>query len=203
MLTRALAATLMALAAWACTAREGNERADTTRGAGTPSEQQGAGADPGDCPTDTTVRHDDPVALVEEFVRRDAEGPFEREDFAKAWLDAALTCAARTTSDHYEIITGFRVSAGRRTPDTAYVLVSRDRAFQVARDDSGRPVRLQSAPGSWTDTVAVLRTRYGWRIHRIAGGAHRLPGMARGELRDLSAPDRARLDSLVARVGRE
>ena len=153
----------------------------------------------GDCPVDSAARHADPMALVEEFVRRDAEGPFEREDIAQAWRASALSCVERAASDHYEVIQGFRVAAGSRRGDTAFAYVSRDRLFELERGPGQNGASLRPAPGTWVDTVLVVRTTLGWRIHEIRGGAHRLPGVARGELRDLRSEDRRVLDSLAAR----
>lgn len=155
----------------------------------------------GDCAVDTAARHTDPVGLVEEFVRRDAEGPFEREDIARAWHASAVTCVDRASSDHYEIISAFRVTAGPRTRDSARVFVTRERLFRVSRDQTGKATALIPARATWVDTVLVLRTTLGWRIHDIDGGAHRLPSRARHELPDLVAADRRRLDSLAMQPG--
>jgi hypothetical protein len=174
-------------------------------GGGEPSITDSAGipidALVGDCAVDSSARHEDPVALVEEFVRRDAEGPFEREDLARAWLASAVSCPGRLTSNHYEVIDNFSVDAGPRSRDSAQVLVRRFRLFDVARDESGRATELVPAPGTWIDTVVVVRTTLGWRIHDIAAGAHRFPGLAASELQRLSGPDRRILDSLAARPG--
>jgi hypothetical protein len=56
-----------------------------------------ATATPDTCAPDTAFRHDDPVALVEEWVRRDAEGPMERADVAEAWAAGALVCECAIT----------------------------------------------------------------------------------------------------------
>jgi len=159
-----------------------------------------------DCPTDAVFRHPDPVALVEEFARRDAEGPLERDDVARAWHDNALTCAGRNTSDHYEVITAFYVEPVtlehlRRRADTTMVLVRRTRAFELGWDSAGRTPRLVPTPRDWTDTVVVVRTRYGWRIDRLHAGAHRFPSRALGELTKLKAADRVRLQRLGRRSG--
>ena len=155
----------------------------------------------GDCPVDSAARHDDPLALVEEFVRRDAEGPFEREDVARAWYAGALSCVERATSDHYEVIRGVRVAAGPQWGDSSVVYVTRDRLYYPKYDDAGRIIALEPAPEEWTDTVLVLRTTLGWRIHEISGGAHRLPAVARGELLHLEPAYTQSLDSLASRPG--
>lgn len=152
-----------------------------------------------DCPMDTTARHADPVALVEEFVRRDAEGPFERDDLSNAWHDAALTCVERRTSDQYEVITAFRVEELDRYADSVRVLVHRTRALEIAWDSTGRVPELLPSAATWLDTVLVVQTRFGWRIDRFHAGAHRLPGRALGELSGLNAADSARLQQLLAR----
>ena len=154
-----------------------------------------------DCQMDTVPRHEDPVALVEEFVRRDAEGPFEREDIARAWEAGAFACLERSSSDHYEVITAFRVEPLDRRVDTARVVVRRTRAFTVTWDSAGRAPELTPSPASWVDTAVVIRTRFGWRIDRIHAGAHRLPSRALGELSPLSAADSARLRRIVSPSG--
>lgn len=164
-----------------------------------PGDSAAVAAVGGDCPTDTTFRHDDPVALAEEFVRRDAEGPMEREDLAREWHRGALLCARSDRADHVEVITTFRVAAGLRRADTAWVHVERTRAYVV--DDSAAQPRLVAAPATWTDTVVMRQTRFGWRIARHAPGAHWLPGRALYELPRLSEADRARLRTLVPRPG--
>ena len=170
----------------------------TTASPGADGELTSRGWD-SDCPIDTLPRHADPVDLVEEFIRRDAEGPFEREDLAREWHDAALTCIERNTSDDYEVIVAFRVEHLDTRGDTARVLVHRTRAFLVERD--GAQTTLIDAPAEWTDTVIVVRTPWEWRIDRLHAGAHRLPARALQELRGLSSADRARLRALVPRTG--
>ncbi|HEX5831615.1 MAG TPA: hypothetical protein VFY16_11585 [Gemmatimonadaceae bacterium] len=152
---------------------------------------------------DTTFRHTDPLALVEEFVRRDAEGPFEREDIARAWHVGALRCVERNTSDHYEVITAFHVEPLSRRPDTARVLVTRTRVFELGWNATGERPQLAPARAEWTDTVVVVHTRYGWRIDRLHAGAHRLPSRALSELTNLSPADRAQLERLASRVESE
>ena len=149
----------------------------------------------------TTFRHTDPAGLVEEFVRRDAEGPFKREDLARAWHDGARTCMERNTSSHYEVITAFSVAPLQQQADTARFLVRRSIAYTVGWDASGAVPHLVPAQGERTDTIAVVRTPYGWRIDRLHAGAHRLPSRALAELRRLSAEDQAALHRLASRPG--
>jgi hypothetical protein len=155
-----------------------------------------------DCPADRVYRHPDPVSLVAEFARRDADGRLERDEVARAWHDHALTCVARSTSDHYEVITAFYVEPlsvkplPRRRTDTTAVLVRRTRAYEVGWDSAGRAPRLVPALGDWIDTVVVVRTRYGWRIDRLKAGAHRFPSRALVELTKLKEADRELLHRL-------
>lgn len=124
----------------------------------------------------------------------------EREDFAQAWHRGALLCAGSDRSDHVEIITTFRVAPGPRRGDTAWVHVERTRAYTVDDSAAARP-RLVAAPATWTDTVVMRQTRFGWRIARHAPGAHWLPVRALTELPPLSEADRSRLRTLVERPG--
>jgi hypothetical protein len=104
-------------------------------------------------------------------------------------------------TDRYEVITAFRVRAGPRTADGAIVYVERTRAYVVERGPGEGGARLVDAAGAWTDTVRVGRTPRGWRIVRLAAGAHRLPGVALGELTRLPEADRARLRRLPRASG--
>lgn len=149
---------------------------------------------------DTVFRHTDPLALVEEFVRRDAEGAFEREDIGRAWHDGALSCVERNTSDAYEIITAFRVEPLSQRPDTTLVQVTRARVFELGWDATGERPHLVPARAEWIDTVVVVHTRYGWRIDWLHAGAHRLPSRALDELTNLTPADRAQLERLVSRA---
>lgn len=194
---------LAAVAVIGCAAREGADVSGGDSSQATASSDTGGGLTSrgwdSDCPIDTVPRHSDPVALVEEFVRRDAQGPFEREDLAREWHDGALTCIERNTSDDYEVIIAFRVEPLESRDDTARVLVHRTRAFKLDQDRTR--TRLVDAPAEWTDTVVVVRTPWEWRIDRLHPGAHRLPARALQELRGLSAADSARLRALVPRTG--
>ena len=180
---RSVKLAVVAVVAAACRRSEGTTRSDSAAPAAVAAR----------CASDTSFRHTDPVGLVEEFVRRDAEGPFEREDIALAWHEGALDCTARDSSDHYEVITAFRVEPMALGDDSARVLIHRRRAWVVGADSAGAR-RLEPSPAEWTDTVLVVRASHGWRIHRIRPGAHRLPARALAELPSLPAGDRAALE---------
>ena len=155
------------------------------------------GEDLAGCPMDTVFRHQDPSALVEEFVRRDAEGPMEREDLARAWEAGAVSCVERTSSDDYEIITRYEVTPLAIARDTARFVVRRDRAYSVRFDPRLARRRLIRDAASIADTMTVVRGSYGWRIDALRAGAHRLPERALTEL-ELVPAERARLERLVA-----
>jgi len=152
-----------------------------------------------DCPKDTLARHGDPVALVREFVARDAAG---RALTPGDWHFGALLCLETATSDQIAIITAYTVTPLTTADDSAQVLVQYARHSIVGWDASGTQMHLAPALGEVVDTVVLLRTRLGWRIARIDGGAHLLPKTALDSLGPrLTVPDRDTLAHLIAGGG--
>ena len=149
-----------------------------------------------DCPADTTAIHDAPGPLVREYVRRDAADSLQ----TLRWGDGALTCVERASSDDYVVVLSSRVDSVQQTRDSARFLVHYDQAYTLAWDSTGTRSSLVPARRELIDTVVVLRTRKGWRIDILDGGAHRSAAGA-GHAYHLSDVDRLRLDSLASRRG--
>ena len=171
----ALLVILVSLTLTACqrteTAEEGGSTStDTSRAA-----PQSAISRGDDCPIDTVARHADAVQLVREWVRHDAAGEMVSPD---SWAAGALTCVEVATSDQVAIITGYEVRPLSATNDSVRVLIRYQRRAVPGYDDAGALTHLVLESRESTDTVVVIRTRYGWRIDQIEGGAHLLPDAA-------------------------
>ena len=199
---------LLVVLATGCS-RSGEPALDSTASVSiaTPEAGTGGGAavaplateDAGGCERDTVARHDDPKALVEEWVRRDAEGPMEPRSLADAWIANALSCIEAATSDHGEVITDYAVTPLEARADSARFLVRRRREYRVELDSAR--ARLVPDQRQWTDTVVVVRLgRQGWRIAKLSGGVHALPGVAISAFGAWSAADSAALEDLAART---
>ena len=120
----------------------------------------------------------------------------------KGWYFGALVCLETATSDEASIITQYQVTPFVSDPDSTRVLIRYTRHSVVGRDSSGTRMHLEPAPADIVDTVLVTRTRFGWRIARIDGGAHLLPRSALDSLgARLDAGDRETLTRLLARGG--
>ena len=185
---------LVALALTACrqrteTAEEARSASIDTSGAPTLS-AVGRG---GDCPMDTVARHADAVQLVRDWVHRDAAGQMVSPH---SWAAGALTCVEVATSDQLSVITGYEVRPLSATNDSVRVLVRYRRRAVPGYDDAGALTHLVLESRESTDTVVVLRTRYGWRIDQIEGGAHLLPDAALRVFGDRLQP--ADRDTLIA-----
>jgi hypothetical protein len=191
--------------------RTGKAPQDSTGAAAADARGTGAGADAAGtplatedvagCPRDTVARHEDPQSLVEEWVRRDAEGPMEPQPLADAWIANALSCIEAATSDHGEVISTYAVAPLEIGVDSARFLVRRQREYRVELDSAR--ARLVRDQRQWTDMVEVVRLgRQGWRIAELSGGVHALPGFALSTFGSWSAADSAVLVDLAARARR-
>ena len=203
----AMLATLVILASACRAAGEDAPGSPSTSDAAAPERQAATGTSPrplatedaGACQRDTVARHADPRGLVEEWVRRDAEGPMERQDFADAWSASALSCVGVATRGHREVISEYAVAPLDVGLDSARFLVVRQREYRVELDAAR--ARLVRDRQRWTDTVLVVRLGpQGWRIAKLAGGMHALPGVALSRFEGWSAADSASLAALAART---
>ena len=108
------------------------------------------------CQFDSTTKHSDPEALVREFARRDEQGAFLRSD---PWFHAAVECPGHERSpDTYSIVADAEVVPGRIAGDSARVGV-RYTLLGVADVNGFRPDMR-----TVVDTVALYRSRFGWRL---------------------------------------
>jgi hypothetical protein len=148
------------------------------------------------CPTDTSVVHDDPIALVREYVRRDAAGTLQESE----WVWGALTCIELTTSDYLAVVTSYTAEPLSVTSDTARVVIRFAPRFSLGYDSTGAP-RLVPDTIVVAETAFVIRTRKGWRISEYPGGAHLYPSALLSRLPQINRADRQRVEALSARLG--
>lgn len=108
------------------------------------------------CDFDTTAAHPDADALLREYVARDAAGQFLQTD---AWFAGAVECPGHEPGpDAFTVIDGYTVAPLARGADTVRVAVTSTVAGVM--DAAG----FRAEPGVVVDTVAAIRTPYGWRI---------------------------------------
>lgn len=145
------------------------------------------------CGFDSTANHPDPDALVREYVPRDGQGAFLRSD---PWLTAAVECPGRErASSEYAIVASAQVVPSRTRGDSAKVGV-RYLLLGVADPNGYRPdLRVV------TETVAVNRTRFGWRIGSPAPMPHVLVDVARRR-QTFTRADQWALDAAVTQAKR-
>src|SRR2546425_12530604 len=136
--------------------------------------------------------HPQPRELVDEFLRRDADGEFVSPG---DWYFSALMCGGRGGTDRATLITSYRLDSLRVGPDTAIYRVRY--AVQGSLDQDANGFFIGSAPSQMEDTFVVLRTSFGWRIAAPLYAEPRLlPEAAHRRLPFSQARDSAILDSL-------
>lgn len=108
--------------------------------------------------------HQDPVALVEEFVARDANGEFTK---ANDWFNAAVDCPGHEPGpDHASMAKSHQVRILTRRPDSLVVEVIWQRVAYLG------DAEYSMAPGLEYDTLTAIRTSFGWRIASPALNPH-------------------------------
>lgn len=189
-----------------------HEAADAGRAASAAVASEPAPAEPGagdtwvgesdDCSSgiDTVGRHAEPIALVREWVRRNAEGALDADSAQSEWEANAVTCIDRLSTDFAEVLARYDVDSLDVTGDTARAVIRYERAFSYRWDSAGTTKYLVPDSTRYADTAVIVRTRYGWRLDQIAPGLHELPAAA---LRSpaLDSADRERLRVLATHPG--
>lgn len=145
------------------------------------------------CRFDSTATYGDPEALVRAYVERDVQGAFLKRD---AWLDAAVECPGRELAeDGYSIVADADVVPGRITGDSAKIGV-RYSLVGTADANGFRPdMRVV------TESVAVNRSRFGWRIATPSPSAHVFVDVAR-KRQVFTKADQWALDASLAQLRR-
>lgn len=118
--------------------------------------------------------HPDPRQLLEEYLRRDAEGEFLS---SSQWDLGARTCPGHQPGfDASTVITSYRVQDLRTTADTVWYSVVYQVLGPISDDSMGG---LTVAPATQTDTFSLVRTAFGWRISSALDlNPHILPRIA-------------------------
>ena len=112
------------------------------------------------CELAVAPAHPDGEALVREFVRRDAAGEFTA---ASAWFASAVDCPGHEQApDAATMARHPRVRLIARTADSLRAEVQWERLS----------VGDAQMPGTEIDTLAAVRTPYGWRVRSPALDPH-------------------------------
>ena len=114
------------------------------------------------CAMSRTRAHEDPAALLREYVQRDAAGEFLRRS---EWFEGAVECPAREAegSSVFGIVaqvTVDTVSVG----DSGAALVARSRRVGFVSGAGTNHATFDAAPGALVTVVRARRTPWGWRI---------------------------------------
>jgi hypothetical protein len=125
----------------------------------------------------------DPVALVEEYVRRDNQGQFLGRN---AWLDTAYACPGHLPGpDMFTVVRRSRIASAKLSDTLATIAVTSDVVGIMGQDSMGSV--FESGARTRVDTFVVTNTPYGWRIF-----LPQLPDNVLGSW-VLSRPERIRL----------
>jgi hypothetical protein len=141
-----------------------------------------------------TNLHPDPLALVREYLQRDADGQFTS---SSAWKASSLFCPGHEPGwDGATLITAYALEPLAGGPDTARYRLTYDVYGSVDQDSAGFLIRV--TPRQVVDTFITLRTPFGWRIAAPVLNPQLLPhaALALSRFRDR---DRRLLDSLRSR----
>lgn len=114
------------------------------------------------CGTSTTAAHDDPEALLREWVRRDAEGELLQ---GGAWFTGAAECPGRepAAAPAFSVIAQYRVDSVLVRDSVAAAIVRWHRIGFVGGAGTNR-ASFDALPGIVTEAVRARRTAHGWRI---------------------------------------
>jgi hypothetical protein len=154
------------------------------------------------CEMDTTVAHPAARALLDEYLQRDttwgffAGGP----DSNDTWLNGIVECPGHSGGvDEARVVAGYSVDSLPAGPDSARYVV-RWRTLGASRPEIDH-MRFDAEPSTDVDTIALVRTPYGWRIIGDADGVDFGVGAVRRT--NLDPESRVRLDESVHRSAQE
>lgn len=129
------------------------------------------------CEVDTTVAHPAARALLDEYLRRDttwgyfAGGP----DANDAWFLAMVECPGHLGGgDDAGVVAGYSIDSLPAGPDSARYLVRWRILGRVIHQIDH--ARFDPRPGTYADTIALVRTPYGWRMIGDVSGVDLGPG---------------------------
>jgi hypothetical protein len=108
------------------------------------------------CELSRVVAHSDPDSLLQEFVRRDSSGQFTA---STDWFNGAVDCPGHEPGpDAATMVSGYTITELARTDS----VVQTEVRWQQAGSTMGK------GAGTLAETLAVVRTPFGWRIHSPA-----------------------------------
>ena len=143
------------------------------------------------CGMVTQALHPSPGPLLAEFLRRDTAGDFTSSN---SWAAAAAICPGHEAGwDTYTIVTGYELLPLPGTADTMKYEITYH-VYAEAVDDSLHELKRIQRPE--VDTVAVIRTPFGWRIDSPDIPPHISPS-ATLRIMQIRTNDRAALRQLV------
>lgn len=114
------------------------------------------------CAIVATPAHEDPEALLREWVKRDAEGELLRRG---AWLDGATSCPARepAVAPVFAVVAAYDVDSVVVRDSSAAAWVRWRRIGYVAGSGTNH-ASFEALPGVAEQRVRAMRTPHGWRI---------------------------------------
>jgi hypothetical protein len=102
------------------------------------------------------VAHSNPDSLLREFVHRDSAGQFTA---STGWFNGAVDCPGREPAPEVAtMVSGYTIKELTRTDS----LVQAEVRWQQAGSTAGK------GAGTLAETLAVVRTPFGWRIRSPA-----------------------------------
>jgi hypothetical protein len=143
---------------------------------------QEAIADPS-CDFIKKLDHSDPNKLIEEFLKRAANGQFLKAD---TWLDGADLCPGHEPGpDLATVVTGYRILKRSITDRRAEFNVAFESVGELGPSDKGSKFDLRKH--QVRIKYIAWKTSYGWRLYRPKSGGpgclDRIWGFISGELR--------------------
>jgi hypothetical protein len=107
------------------------------------------------CMFDSTAKHTDGIALIEDFVRRARVGAFDRTE---SWMPGAFLCAGMEPGyDAFYVLDSVELEVVHGGMDSVSAVL---RSRQLGYESSG----FHPDTATRLDTLTAHRTRYGWRL---------------------------------------
>ena len=118
------------------------------------------------CALVATPAHDDPEALLRDWVKRDADGELLRRG---PWLDGAVSCPARETAvaPVFAIVATYDIDSVVVRDSLAAAFVRWRRVGYVAGAGTNH-ASFEALPGVVEQQLRARRTPHGWRVNSPA-----------------------------------
>jgi hypothetical protein len=126
------------------------------------------------CDFQPQAAHLDPDRLAGEFVARDAAGDFLESN---TWFDRATTCPGHEPGpDEHGVVAGYRMRRVAQTDTLSQYIVSYAGLgmmhYEQRRGDSSYHAVWTPEIQEFAETLAIVRTPYGWRVRSPALWQH-------------------------------